>query len=397
MKKLLPALALSTALALAGCSGFFVSQNPGGGSGGGGGSTTSGFFYILNATTSQLVGYQVTTGKLSALGNATEPVSGPTSLAISPNDAYLYVGTVNGIYYYSISSAGALTAGNNGAVITSIVPQSMQVDATNGWLIVVPQATAQVNAIPLNTTTGNYSGGTIVTAPLTAATPTQMVITPDNNHIFVALGTNGTDEIPFSATGATTLGAGNNLPVYYNVNGTTGSATALAVDPNTKFLYIGETLANTANSTTNPGGLRVFTISSSANSITEVSGSPFASGGIGPSAILADHTGNYVYIANRTVNAQTLGNIAGYSILSNATGSTVSLTPLTNSPYTAGVTTYALAEDNSYSFVMAVNAGGSPDLDVYTFDTTNAGALDNTISTSTGTDPTGAFAIAAAH
>lgn len=395
MKTALLSIALAATLALAGCSGFFVSQGTGGG--GGGGSTTSGFFYVLNGLTNQLVGYQVASGKLTALSNASESLSGLTCLAISHNDEYLYVGTTNGIYYFTISSAGALTAGNSGTVISSIVPQSMQVDSTNGWLVVAPQATAAVEAIPLSSTTGSYSGGTVQTTQLSAATPNQLVLSPDNTHIFVALGTNGTDEIPFTAAATDPLGTHLNTPVSYSNNGTIGSATAVAVDPNTKFLYIAETLANSTNSSTNTGGLRVFTISSKANSVTEVSGSPFPSGGIGPTAILPDHTGNYVYVANRTVYGQSSGNITGYSVLSNSTGSTVSLTALANSPYTAGTTTLALAEDNSYSFIMAINEGGSPDLNVYSFDTTNAGALDGIISTSTGTDPTGAFAIAAAQ
>jgi hypothetical protein len=56
-----------------------------------------------------------------------------------------------------------------------------------------------------------------------------------------------------------------------------------------------------------------------------------------------------------------------------------------------------LAEDNTDTFVFVVNNGGSPDLDGYTFDTTNVGYLDPVISSSTGTDPVEASAIAATH
>ncbi len=56
-----------------------------------------------------------------------------------------------------------------------------------------------------------------------------------------------------------------------------------------------------------------------------------------------------------------------------------------------------MVEDNSGQFIFAVNFGGSPDLKGYVFDTTTAGALDAVISSSTGTDPVKATAIAAAH
>jgi 6-phosphogluconolactonase len=399
MKNALLSIALAATIVLTGCAGFFQSQTGGSGSGTGG-STTSGFFYVLNnvnSGTDQLVGYQITTGKLTTLTSGSANLSGVTCLTISPNDDYLYVGTTSGIYYFTISSAGVLTAGNSGAVISQLVPQSMQVDSTNSWLVIAPQATAVLEAIPLTPTTGTnpggYSGGTVESVTLSSANPLQLVISPDNNHVFVALGAGGTDEVAFTSTATDPFGADANNSVLI----TNGESMAIAVDPATKFLYVGETLAYSATSTTNTAGLRVFSISSTANTISELTGSPFASGGLAPSAILPDHSGDYVYVANKTVYGQTTGNITGYGITSNATGSTISLGALANSPYAAGTTTYALAEDNSNSFVIALNLGGSPDMDIYTFDTTNPGALDESISTSTGTDPTEAFAVAAAH
>jgi hypothetical protein len=67
------------------------------------------------------------------------------------------------------------------------------------------------------------------------------------------------------------------------------------------------------------------------------------------------------------------------------------------STFTVGTNPVALAEDNQGAFVLAVDFGGSPDLKGYTFDTTNAGYLDAVISSSTGTDPVEASAIAATH
>jgi hypothetical protein len=55
-----------------------------------------------------------------------------------------------------------------------------------------------------------------------------------------------------------------------------------------------------------------------------------------------------------------------------------------------------MAEDSTGSVVLLVNSGGTPDLDVYTFDATTSGKLDSALTSATGTDPVGAVAIAAA-
>ena len=45
----------------------------------------------------------------------------------------------------------------------------------------------------------------------------------------------------------------------------------------------------------------------------------------------------------------------------------------------------------------AIANGGSPDLTMYSFDSTTSGKLDTAAAATTGTDPTGAIAIAATH
>ena len=56
----------------------------------------------------------------------------------------------------------------------------------------------------------------------------------------------------------------------------------------------------------------------------------------------------------------------------------------------------ALAQDATGNYLLAVDSGGSPDLEAYTFDSTTAGKLDSAFTSTTGTDPVGAIAIAAA-
>jgi hypothetical protein len=71
------------------------------------------------------------------------------------------------------------------------------------------------------------------------------------------------------------------------------------------------------------------------------------------------------------------------------------LTAIAGSPFSTGTTPVALAEDKSKGYVAVVNAGGGPDLQVFAISTTTPGALASTATTSTGTDPTQAIAIAA--
>ena len=166
----------------------------------------------------------------------------------------------------------------------------------------------------------------------------------------------------------------------------------LQVDPSTspRLFYIGETLGDSAGTS---GGLRVFNYSSlgASGGLTQASGSPIASGGLAPNTILAIASGDYVYAGNGT-GPTSAGNITGFSVTSSggiytvATGSTVA----------AGTQPYGLAEDSDSHFVLAVAEGGNSDLTAYIFDTTTAGQLDVSLTSTTGTDPTEAVAVAAA-
>ena len=108
------------ALCLTGCNGFW---KPLPSTGGGGGTTTltSGDFYVLNVGTSQMVGLYVNAGTLTALPGSPYTLSAtPIAITVAPNNAFLYVSTLGGIFVYTINTTtGQLTLGNNGQAITS--------------------------------------------------------------------------------------------------------------------------------------------------------------------------------------------------------------------------------------------------------------------------------------
>jgi 6-phosphogluconolactonase (cycloisomerase 2 family) len=147
----------------------------------------------------------------------------------------------------------------------------------------------------------------------------------------------------------------------------------VAVNPTSTALFVGETNA----------GVRVFTISSN-NTFTEISGSPFVAGGQ-PRSLAFDSTGDYLYVANSSDNT-----ISGYSVLASG-----SLTPLSGSPFSSvGSGPNALTLDKSKKFLIAANLGGTPDVQVFSFDATTAGKLD---PGATATNAATASSIATTH
>jgi 6-phosphogluconolactonase len=395
MKRLISlGVVLTAALLLAGCKGFWNAQSSGGGGGGGGGGSASGVFYVLNQTAGRVAGFSFASGSTTPTGisGGTQQLqAAPAALAISPNGSFLYVSTVAGIYLFNIGSGGALTIGNSGQVISSDPAFAMQVDATGQWLVEAVSGAGTVNAIPL-TSTGLYNTAIQEqSAGLPAANVQQLAVmstaastAAGANYIFVAMGAGGTAVVPFNPASPTPFG---NAIAIAPVN-STGGANAVAVDPTNPLLYVGETVAVSGTQT---GGLRVFQISST--KLSTVSGSPFPSGGLGPSAILP--TSGYVYVANKAVKNSSVGNITGYSVTANTSGSSTTYTLAKINTVSAGTNTMGLAEDSTSTYLLAVNFGGSPDLNTYTFDATTKGQLDAGATAATGTDPVGAIAIAA--
>ena len=381
---------------LAGCKGFW---NPPSSSGGGGGTGATGsVFYVLNQQTSQLVAYSIVKGTLTPLtGSPFTLPSGPYAIAVAPNNAFLYVSTATGIYLYTIGTGGVPALASSTPIASDTAAYALQVDSTNSWLLEASGA-GYLYAIPINSTTGALSTtGTVQQVLMGSVTaPQKMAISPDNKYVFVAQGNAGTAVVPFTAANVDPLPSVINTVIA--VTGTGGAAVSVAVDPSAtpRLFYIGEVAVTSGSS--NTGGLRAFSYSSlNSGTPTEVSGSPYASGGLAPYSILptpySTSPGAYIYVSNRTVSGSTTGNISGFALTS--TGTTYTLTALATTA-SAGTYPVSLAQDATGNYVLVVDSGGGPDLEAYTFDSTTAGKLDSAFTSSTGTDPVSAIAVAAA-
>jgi len=382
------------AVCLTGCSGFWKAPSNGGGGGGGGTTLSSGDFYVVNSATNEIAGLYVKAGTVTALGTSSKLSAAPIAITVAPNNAFLYVSTLGGIFVYTIDgSTGQLTLGNSGQPISSDPATSMQVDSTNAWLVEGFSGTSNLFAIHVNPSTGLLQSNQEQPVALPSSGIRQVAISPDNTTVLVAMGTGGTATIPFNAGNANPFGSVGTL----GVKGSAGAAISVAFDPipsggtAPRLFYIGETVAVAATtSDANTGGLRAFDYSTK----EEITGSPFRIGGLAPYSILPFSDGNYVYVVNRQTASGNTGVIAGFSIAT--TNNVLALTAL-GSTFNAGTNPQMLVEDNTKQFVFAVNFGGSPDLLGYTIDTTNAGYLDKVVSSQTGTDPVQASAIAAVH
>lgn len=365
---------LGSALLLTGCSEFFrpVTNPTGGGS--------TNYIYVTNGSSSGTVGtltaYSQASGVLTQLSGSPYTLTGvPTSLVVSPNNSFLYVGTNTGIFLYTIGTGGGLTAGNSGTVIylnqNNPTVQSMAMDSTSSWLIITSQNSSQLDALPINPTTGIPSSSTPVSITLGAATPNQVTIAPANNNVFVAMGANGTEAVAFTASSSTPWGTKLvTIPVLPKTN---GSDNSVAVDTTSAYLFVGEATSNQ---------LRMITI---ANLSAETD---YATG-VNPSAILPDKSGTYVYVANKTD-----GNISGYTL---STGTTPGLTALADSPFSTSKSPIGLAEDSTKTYVMSVGSTTNPNLWLFSFDTATVGNLDIKTTTSTGSNPSLSNAIAVTH
>jgi 6-phosphogluconolactonase len=383
---------LAAVALLTGCKGFWDPPINGGGGGGG---SASGVFYVLNQGRQQVAGFafaQGSTTPTAVTNGSTTFAAVPLAMAISPNGGFLYVSTGGGVFVYSISSSGALTLLNTSQAISSDLPTSMAVDGSGSWLLESISGSGVLTALPISASTGILdSTRSLQTFNLPNTILTQIVSSPGsatNPYVFVGMGLGGTEVIPFTAAStANPFGTGARIAA----KSSSGGATAVAVDPSNRLLYVSETAAVSGTQT---GGLRVFTIGSN-SSIKEIAGSPYPTGGTGPSAILPTPDGNFVYVANKAVSGSGNGNISGYPVVSS--GGVYSLGTLINT-IGAGVGTAGLAEDNTKTYLLAVNSSNSnssPDLSTYTFDATTSGKLNAGATAATGTDPVQATAIVA--
>lgn len=362
-------LCMAGLLLLCSCGGKFFPDET---SGGGGNTNSGNYLYVANSSTtvSSIAGFSIANSAVNVLSNSPYAVGlPPNALAMTPNDTFLYIGSLSGgIYAYTVNSNGTLTVANNGSpVATGVSPITMKVDPTGQWLIVA-DLTPSAYVFGINASTGALTaqGNPVVLDP---GSTTNLIITPNGQYVFVSLGTGGVDILTFSAT----TGVITKLNSILNPKASSNADLGLASDPNSKYLFVTETGIN---------AVRVLSINATGTLLTELATSPVKTG-LGPSQVMVTTSGSYVYVTNRTD-----GTISGFALTANG-----ALTALADSPYTTGAAPVDITQDKTDAYIAVACVGGNPDMQVFTIDTASPGKLDPLSSKTTGTDPTLASAI----
>jgi len=372
-------LVLASIIPLNGCGGFFhaitttTTTNSG---------TGYDIVYVGKNGSTSFVGYALSssTGNLTAVTTSAYSIgSAPLSMAITPSNAYLYVGTVAGIYGYSIAAGGGLTSLNSSAAIANTPatlgngPISMDVSPDGDWLAVLTNnagGSATVLVYQITTSTGllTFDDSATVAVSSTAVMHT-IKFSPNEDLLAATLGTSGTEVFGFTPS--------NGAITSSYVAGLTPTS-SLYSDNAAVFSYAGTTLYLTRGGSA--AALLAYPINATTGAITANSGQSILTG-TNPTALslnISTAATPYLYVTNTGDST-----ITGVAIGSSPT----SMSALPNSPYSSQATSpYAIAYDNTGTYMLALNQSGAPDLVEYTIDTASAtaGRLYVTASANTG-------------
>ncbi len=330
-------------------------------------------------TAVQAYGVTLSSGALSANGQGVQTGTGvgssPTAMTISPDATTLVIAnescsnTAKGcLTLYTIAGDGSLTA-VTGTVATSVAPVALAFNPAGTFLFVANQGDSTVSAYSVSGTTLTAVPGSpfsTVTPGLTTPTlPSGLAVSASGNFLYVS------NSLTYTVS---MFNIGSNGALVQSTNGPYSVGTnpgALGITPTGAFLYVANFHDNNISALSICD--KVTTTCSNPNSpdggLTPVSGSPF-SAGIGPSAISTDATGLFLYVVDQTSNQ-----ISQFKI-STGTGALTALSPAAVStgttPYGLTVvtgTTLVTATGGTIEYLYVTN-NGSTTVSAYSFDST---------------------------
>ena len=270
---------------------------------------------------------------------------------------------------------GSLTALSSGAALAAVGIVSLDVSPDGNWLFALDSNGVTVDEFAINSTTGALTaqnGANFAVTGAGATSPRMIKVAPSGGLVFAAMGTGGEAVFTFN----TTTGA---LALSQTLDGSTvTSDNAITVDSTSTHLYIARSGTGT--------GIAVYTIGT-AGALTSIAGSPFAAGA-GPYSVVINSAGD-LPLCRQPDRWQHL------RLRHRNDGRPDRSRDLTLRERIAGHG--ALGRDSLGKYIVAAALGGSPDLTMYTFDATSLGKLNSASTAATGTDPTGATAIAMSH
>ncbi len=376
---------LPCASLLSGCAGFFdvpKAGTPGGPPVGGGPGTTPSTFgdyvYVVNFTAATLTGFLVGGTTLTGLAGAPYALPAnilPSSVIVTRQNTFVYVGGTPGIACYLIGAGGALSLQTGGGASALANFVSLDVSPDGQWLFGLDTLTQIVYVYAINPSSGllTLASQTPYAAPPNSGTisPRAVRISPNGGLVAVALGFGGDVLFTFNtATGVLTAATLLTEPAGFSDN-------AVTFDGQSAFAYFARV------GTAGVSGVAAYGVTT-AGGLT--GGQALAPSGGAPSAVVLDSTGTYLYAANRGD-----GTITAYTVANGV------LTMLPGGPFSNGGSLTALALDNTGKHVVAVASGGPADVTSYSFDPQTPGKLLSVATAASGPPPAGSVAIAATH
>jgi len=249
-------------------------------------------------------------------------------------------------------SSGALTANGN-AVATAQVPSAIAVTPSGNALFVANSASNSISSYSVN------SDATLTPASATTATgttPMGLAIDSGGKFLFVAnQGSSNISVFSINGTGLTAVTGSpfTTIPVGYSFqNGTLPSA--VAVSSSGKFLYVANQLANFVSA---------FAINGTSGALTALPVPFYQDAQTSPSGLAVTPNGAFLYVANAGANSN---NISAWAICDNVITTCAdpntpdgTLSPVTGSPFPAGLGPVAIAFDPGFNFAYVVDKGSS--------------------------------------
>ena len=315
---------------------------------------TPSFAYVTNQTSKSISEFTITdaTGALTAVaGSPLADSNGPQVVAASANGKFVYTGNSNGtISEYKITATtGALTLITGSPIKGLGDPVSLAIDPTSSFLLVADHTNKSLLSYAINPNTG------VLTLQSTSAAmvsfPTAMTLSPLGTYAYTFLGSNEFYGFAVGSTGFT----GSYFDYLLGVQ-----LGAASIDPSSQYMYVTDPNYGVCRQGIGINGLGL--------------GEGCYSAGNGPSAVLAEPSGRFVYVANSTD-----GTISAYS-LANSTGVLTS-----TGTFNIGSGPDSLAASNDGKYLYAVN-NGSGTVSIFTIN--NDGTLTAAGSAITATGPT---------
>jgi 6-phosphogluconolactonase len=326
---------------------------------------SSAVLYLATQGNSSIQAYtaSLTSGVVDPAGNLFPTGSMPFAMALTPSLDALFVdnNASNTISAYTINSDSSLSAAS-GSPKTGAMPMGMAIDPAGKFLFVANQGSSNISVYSINGSSLKEVAGspfTTITPGTTVATfPTAVAVSASGNFLYVANNFTGT-------VSAYSIGSSGKLTPLGASPYTVGLApSGLGMVPGGGFLYV----ANSGSNSVSAFAIcdKVTTSCANPNSpdgtLTPVSGSPF-SAGLGPVAIAADPSFNFLYVVDKQSSdifeysfAPGSGELTALSTPSVSTGQTpVSLVVIAGTTGTNLGNTFT----NPTDFVFVSNNGAS--------------------------------------